>query len=345
MYHNTISECNGLSLHIDAKTGIEQIIVTDFFSTNDGNPIIHTSEKPFGSFFNDFKLPQCMNFQDFIDLFLTPDSNYNKESVEATLSELKNSDSLIHTYLYIQLMDLYKKYPEEKKCGIFKNNQDNIEDIKTDIYNKLQELVYPYKSRFCDKILDTQLLSVQDHIRYNPMVFINRDFWIRPTTIFYEVGTNSNLEYAYTTLSLIPILTYYCQKILGMGFYFSQCKCCGKVFITKNPRVNTLCSEKCRAKQKAIAAETYRNKPKNPITRIHNNCRVYWNTAIRTAELPNGRKTDLSKELEEEYAKYQEKAREQKKKWKQEPPAEQEIKQWYYSNANSKICEIQRKYK
>ncbi len=151
------------------------------------------------------------------------------------LSEKYQSGEPVRQYTAFRIWNGYLKAREKRKREIA-CEEFMAEMAKLTIAFQIPDAMQYDKDSGVPGKLDTRSL----YYRRTPAEHTRLSLW------FPDSGRQMECAAAYD--SLLPLITYYLNRLHDWGLYFRQCKVCGKFFLAKSLRYE-LCSDKCRKEQ------------------------------------------------------------------------------------------------
>ena len=278
-----ILENPAIALHLDFRRKKEQIILGNFDSINryirgaKKDKILFEETRPMGSFLLDI-VYNASYFADLRIAILDKEKQQRDFNI-SLLEDLYMSDNLLYKYIALKLWQKYEK-----------------QELSLDIN---EDLTLPFRYNLMSDILEWQ----KSH-PYNPLIDMPYEYFKYPIQRLTVPQVEHNIEWVIADFALMPLIVYYLQNIYEKDKYFSYCKVCGKLFLSPDLYKTTMCSAKCRKKQKKINKQNYNERYKDVgYEKTQQNERMYWYNRLRKAQKLNADEKVIAK-LEKEFERY-----------------------------------------
>ena len=311
-----------IALCLDFRRKKEQIILGDFDSINryirgaKKDIILFEETRPMGSFLLDI-VPNPSYFAD-LRLYILDTEKQQRDFNISLLEDLYRSDNLIYKYIALKLWQEYE-----------------MQELSLD---KTEDLTLPFRYNLMNEILEWQKTNP-----YNPLIDMPYEYFKYPIQYLTVPKLENNTEWVIADFALMPLIVYYLQAIYEKEKYFSYCKVCGKLFLSPDLHKTTMCSAKCRKKQKKINKQNYNERYKDVgYEKTQQNERMYWYNRIRKAKKLNADKKVITK-LERAFEQYKAASLEKKRQVKGGSLAYNEYAAWLL-NQRDVIDNLMEKY-
>ena len=236
-----VLENPAIALHLDFRRKKEQIILGNFDSINryirgaKKDKILFEETRLMGSLLLDI-VPNANYFAD-LRLYLLDTEKQQRDFNISLLEDLYRSDNLLYKYIALKLWQEYNNISNGKQ----EPSLDRTED-----------LTLPFRHNLMAEILKWQRTNP-----YNPLIDMPYEYFKYPIQYLTVPNLEHNTEWVIADFALMPLIVYYLQAIYKKEKYFSYCKVCGKLFLSPDLHKTTMCSAKCRKKQKKINKQNY----------------------------------------------------------------------------------------
>lgn len=301
-----------IALRLDFRRKKEQIVLGNFDGINryirgaKKDKILFEETRPIGSFLLDM-VPNPSYFANLQSLILDITKQQRDFNI-SLLEKLYESDNLLYKYIALKMWQEYNNISNGKQ----EPSLDRTED-----------LTLPFRYNLMSDILEWQRTNP-----YNPLIDMPYEYFKYPIQHLTVPKLEHNIEWVIADFALMPLIAYYLQAIYEKEKYFSYCKVCGKLFLAPDLHKTTMCSAKCRKKQKKINKQNYNERYKDVgYEKTQQNERMYWYNRIRKAKkLGSDEKVILK--LEKEFERYKADSLEKKRQVKDGSLAYNEYANW-----------------